>query len=318
MILVTGANGFIGSRLCDTLLEKDYSLHRAVRRTDSTCPLPSDIDSRDRFFEVGNIDDNTSWHKALQGVEQVIHLAARVHVMNDDAVSPLTEFRRINVEGTVNLARQAVAAGVKRFIYLSSVKVNGENTLPANPFYADDSPAPADPYAVSKMEAEQELQQLALKTGLEVVIIRPPLVYGAGVKANFQKMISWLKRGVPLPLSNITRNRRSLVALDNLIDLVITCIGHPAAANQVFLVSDGEDLSTTALLRRLSMVMGKPARLFPVPIRLLEFGSVLLGKRAVMQRLSGSLQVDITRTQEVLNWNPPISVDEGLRKAVRG
>jgi nucleoside-diphosphate-sugar epimerase len=211
------------------------------------------------------------------------------------------------------LAEAAAAAGVRRFIFISSIKVNGEATLPGAPYTAEAQPAPADPYGISKLEAEQGLRALAADTGLEVVIIRPPLVYGPGVKANFLSMMRWLHKGVPLPFGAI-HNRRSLVALDNLVDLLVTCIDHPGAANQTFLVSDGEDLSTSELLRRMGFALGRPARLLPIPSRLLDVAAAMLGKTALAQRLCGSLQVDIGKTRELLNWSPPVGVDEALRK----
>ncbi|AOF87746.1 3-beta hydroxysteroid dehydrogenase/isomerase family protein [Hydrogenophaga sp. RAC07] len=248
----------------------------------------------------------------------VLHLAARVHVMDDPSADPLTAFRQTNTAGTLHLARQAAAVGVRRFVFVSSIKVNGECTAAGQPFTATDAPAPQDPYGISKMEAEQGLRQIAAETGMEVVIIRPPLVYGPGVKANFASLMRAVQRGIPLPLASVTHNRRSFVALDNLVDVLITCVDHPAAANQTFLVSDGEDLSTTDLLRRLGHAMNKPARLFPVPPSLLQFGANLLGKGDMAQRLLGNLQVDIDHTRNTLNWTPPLSVDEGLRRAVAG
>jgi nucleoside-diphosphate-sugar epimerase len=267
-------------------------------------------------LQVSGLEPDTDWQNALKGVDVVIHSAARVHVMEDKASDPLAAFRKVNVEGTLNLARQAAELGVRRFISISSIKVNGEGTSLGMPYLADAQPAPADPYGISKMEAEQGLRELAAESGMEVVIIRPPLVYGPGVKANFLNMMRWLHKGVPLPFGAI-HNRRSLVALDNLVDLIVTCIGHPAAANQTFLVSDGEDLSTTELLRGMGTALGKPARLLPVPSWLLETGAAMLGKQALSQRLCGSLQVDISKTRELLNWTPPVSVDEALRKTAK-
>ena len=281
--------------------------------TRSPCDLPAGVGN----LVVGRIDDGTNWRGVLPGCEVVIHLAARVHVMNDTVADPLTAFRVVNVEGTLSLARQAAAAGVKRFVFISTVKVNGEATLPGQRFTADDMPAPQDAYSVSKMEAEQGLRELSAQTGMEVVFIRPPLVYGPGVKANFAAMMRWLRRGIPLPLGAI-HNRRSLVALDNLVDLIITCLTHPAAANQTFLVSDGEDLSTTQLLRRMGAALGKPARLIPVPVSILKLGAALVGKPELAQRLCGSLQIDMSKTRELLGWTPPFSVDEGLKKAAEG
>lgn len=233
--------------------------------------------------------------------------------MHDPVDDPLSAFRRVNVESTVNLARQAAQSGARRFVFLSSIKVNGEDTEPGRAYRPDDIPAPRDPYGVSKLEAERALWEVANGSSLEVVIIRPPLVYGPGVKANFQTMMRWLKRGIPLPLGAI-HNRRTLIALGNLVDLIATCIHHPAAANQVFVAGDGEDLSTTDLLRRLAVALGVPARLLPVPAPLLVIGAALVGKRAVAQRLCGNLQCDISKTADVLGWKPPVTVDEGLRR----
>lgn len=306
--LVTGANGFVGSALCARLLRDGTAVRGAVRSLRST---PDGVEA----IAIGSLSSETDWTVALRSVDQVVHLAARVHVMNDKSTDPLAEFRRVNVEGTANLARQAAAAGVRRFVYLSSIKVNGEFTQEGHPFSADDAPAPEDPYGVSKHEAEQALRQIAVDTGMEVVIIRPPLVYGPGVKANFESMMRWLARGVPLPLAAVTQNRRSLVALDNLVDLIMVCLSRPAAANQTFLVSDGEDLSTAELLKRMRAAMGKPARLFYLPPVLLKLGAQLVKKPGIYQRLCGSLQLDITKTRRLLGWSPPVSVDEGLRRA---
>jgi len=233
--------------------------------------------------------------------------------MHEETSDPLAEYRKVNVEGTLNLARHAVAAGVQRFIFISSIKVNGEATVNGSAFGADDKPAPEDAYGLSKLEAEQGLMDIAAKTGMEVVIIRPPLIYGPGVKGNFASMIKLVEKGLPLPLGAI-HNQRSLVGIDNLIDLIIRCIDHPAAANQVFLAGDGEDLSTTELLRGVGKAMGQPARLVPVPEGLLQFGATLLGKKAMAQRLLGSLQIDISKTCELLDWKPPYTVEDGLRR----
>lgn len=309
MVLLTGSSGFIGQALLARLASQPaLELVAVSRRPASSLP------ARVAHAQVADIAADTAWQPALQGVQVVIHAAARVHVMNDKVADPLVEFRKVNVDGTLNLARQAVIAGVKRFIFISSIKVNGESTGPGKPYSAETQPAPVDPYGISKLEAELALSALAAETGLEVVIIRPPLVYGPGVKANFRSMMHWLSKGIPLPLGAI-HNRRSLVALDNLVDLITTCVEHPAAANQTFMVSDGEDLSTSQLLRRMGGALGRPARLLPIPAWLLETGARLLGKRALAQRLCGSLQVDISKTRELLNWSPPLGVDEGLRRA---
>ena len=305
-IILTGSNGFLGSRLATGLHSKsDVNLTAAVRRS---IEMPSA-----QIVEVQGLNANTDWSTALDSQHVVIHTAARAHIMKDEVAEPLAEYRRVNVDGTLNLARQAVAAGVKRFIFISSIKVNGEQTPLGHTFTADDVAAPEDAYGMSKLEAEQGLQQLASETGMEVVIIRPPLVYGPGVKGNFASMIKLVEKGLPLPLGAV-HNQRSLVALDNLVDLIITCIDHPAAANQVFLAGDGQDLSTTELLRGVAGAMGKPSRLIQVPPSFLMLGATLLGKKAVAQRLLGSLQVDISKACSLLGWEPPISVEEGLRR----
>jgi nucleoside-diphosphate-sugar epimerase len=311
-VLVTGATGFVGSAFLARTASDGQFLLRAVLRREVQ-GLPSEIET----VFVEGLTAATVWIAALQDIDVVVHAAARVHVMQDTSTDPLTEFRRVNVEGTLNLARQAATAGVKRFIFISSIKVNGEVTLLDKPFVSDDPPAPIDPYGISKLEAEQGLQLLAKKTGLEVVIIRPPLVYGPGVKANFAAMLKWLDKGVPLPFGAI-QNRRSLIALDNLIDFILTCIEHPQAANQIFLVSDGEDVSTAELLRKTANAMGKKSLLLPVPVGAMRFMAKLLGKEAVADRLFGSLQVDISKARNLLGWIPPISVDEGLRRTVLG
>ncbi|SEA14343.1 UDP-glucose 4-epimerase family protein [Acidovorax soli] len=309
-LVVTGANGFVGRALCAGAVARGSTVRGITR---STYDLPYGSEN----FVVGNMNERTDWRGALEDSKVIMHLAARVHVMADTAENPLDEFRRVNVLGTLNLARQAAAAGVQRFVFISSVKVNGESTQPDHPFRADDVSAPLDAYGISKMEAEQGLREIASQTGMEVVIIRPPLVYGPGVKANFAAMMRWLKRGVPLPLGAI-HNQRSLVALDNLVDLILTCLTHPAAANQTFLVSDGEDVSTTELLRRMGRAMGKPARLLPVPASWLQVAAALVGKRDVAQRLCDSLQVDIEKTRQLLGWSPPLTLDQGLKKAAEG
>jgi nucleoside-diphosphate-sugar epimerase len=306
-VLVTGANGFVGRALLDRLATSADFEPIASIRSDSMPDRPEKL----KVVRTTGLQSDTDWSDALDQVSVVIHCASRVHVMNDRETDPLGVYRSVNVEGTLNLARQAVNKGVRRFIFLSSIKVNGESTRLNQPYTADTSPAPVDPYGISKLEAEQGLREIAAHSAMEVVIIRPTLVYGPGVKANFLNMMRWLNKGVPLPFGAID-NRRSLVALANLVDVVVVCITHPAAVNQTFLVSDGEDLSTTQLLVRMGHVLGKPARLLPVPSWLLELGATLLGKKSLSQRLCGSLQVDITKTRELLGWNPPVSVDDAL------
>jgi nucleoside-diphosphate-sugar epimerase len=265
---------------------------------------------------IESIGDKTDWQATLKSIDVIVHLAARVHVMDDHTTDPLLEFRKTNVAGTLNLARQAATAGIKRFVFVSSIKVNGENTLPGKPFTADDKPNPVDAYAISKQEAEDGLRQLALDTGMEVVVIRPPLVYGPGVKANFQALLRFLHRGIPLPLARIV-NKRSLIALDNLVDVIILCMTHPAAANQTFLVSDGEDIATPELLRRLASALGKSARLLPVPVVVLNTLLFCLGKRGVAARLCGNLQVDISKTRARLAWVPKVSLNEALAETAQ-
>ena len=265
---------------------------------------------------VGEINCNTDWAGVVFDCNVVAHGAARVHVMNDSSIDPLSAFRSTNTLGTLNLAKQAAEFGVKRFIFISSIKVNGEFTVKGSSFKFDDTYVPDDPYGLSKYEAEVGLRKIAQETGMEVVIIRPPLIYGPGVKGNFVNMMRWLNKGVPLPLGAI-HNIRSLVSIDNLVNLIVTCIEHPNAANQTFLVSDDEDISTSGLLSKLGLSLGVTNRLLPIPGTLLEFLAKLLGKYAVAQRLLGSLQVDITKTKEQLNWEPPFSIDEGLKKTVQ-
>lgn len=308
-VLVTGASGFVGRQLVTTLARKNEFLVTAASRGNITLPVDAV-----KFVRVADLSPNTDWSEVLSSVDVVVHAAARVHVMNEAEKDPLAVFREVNVQGTLNLARQAVTAGVKRFIFISSIKVNGEGTALGSPYTAKDVPAPADAYGVSKMEAEEGLRELAISSGVEVVIIRPVLVYGPGVKANFLSMMRWLDKGIPLPFGAIF-NHRSLVALDNLVDLIITTVTHPSAANQTFLVSDGEDLSTTQLLRRMANALNRKARLLPVPSMLLSAGAHLLGKKSLSQRLCGSLQVDIDKTRELLAWTPPVSVDHALKLA---
>lgn len=310
-IFLTGSTGFLGASLLKEIeLEGRYDL------TISTRKLVGGLPGIIQQYIVPDLGSAVAWQQAVEGRKVVIHCAARVHVINDLSSSPLAEFRKINVEATLNLARQAAVAGVHRFIFISSIKVNGELTQAGHPYVVDAVPMPADPYGVSKMEAEQGLRALAVETGMEVVIIRPVLVYGPGVKANFLSMMRWLHKGVPLPFGAID-NRRSLVALDNLVHLIMTCIDHPAAGNQTFFVSDGEDLSTTELLRRMGAALGKPARLLPVPSRLLNAGATVLGRQDLAQRLCGSLQVDISKTKSLLGWTPPVSVNNALEKTAK-
>jgi nucleoside-diphosphate-sugar epimerase len=307
-VLITGATGFLGSALLASLSDQNkFTVTGSARSSSGSSADDSQI------VEVGDIDEDTRWQTVLKDIDVVIHTAARVHVMHDSVADPLTEFRRVNVAGSLNLAKQSIAAGVQRFVYLSSIKVNGEGTLPGKPYTADDQPQPVDPYGISKAEAEQELRSLTEASAMDLVIIRPPLVYGPGVKANFLSMMRWLWRGVPLPFA-MTRNKRSFVALGNLVDLITTCIESPTASNKTFLVSDGDDLSTSELLRAMGQALSQPARLFPVPVALMSLAARITGRPAIAQRLFESLQVDITATRQTLNWSPPLSVTEAMKE----
>jgi nucleoside-diphosphate-sugar epimerase len=302
-VLVTGANGFVGNAVLTRLLSDGrFAAVGGVRDL-----FQSRYPCEYVFFDLGAAFSAS----ALAGVDTVVHAAARVHVMAGQSTDDLSAFRASNVDGTVRLASSAAQAGVRRFILISSIKVNGEMTLPDRPFTSLDLPAPVDAYGVSKWEAEEALRELGERTGMEVVIIRPPLVYGPGVKANFLSMLRWVERGVPLPLGAIA-NRRSMVALGNLTDLIVHCIDHPAASGNTFLVSDGEDLSTTQLLRRVARSLNVRPWLIPVPQKVLSTALVLLGKQALATRLCGSLQVDMCRTCELLGWVPPVSIESAL------
>ncbi|SDU92382.1 UDP-glucose 4-epimerase family protein [Pseudomonas vancouverensis] len=310
-ILVTGAGGFLGNALVLHLSKiPGASIVTPLRKDNSN--LPDSV----KKTRITNIDGTTDWAESLAGVDVIVHSAGRVHIMHEDSVQSLQKFRSVNVEGTLNLARQAIDAGVERFIFISSIKVNGESTLEGAAFSAEDPPRPVDPYGISKYEAEQKLLELSRAGLIDVVIIRPVLIYGAGVAANFQQMMRWLVKGIPLPFGAV-KNFRSLVSLENIIDLISVCIEHPRASNQIFLVSDGEDVSTTQLMRRLLVFLGARTWLVPVPAGLLVFLAGLLGRGAVAQRLFGSLQVDITKNRELLGWRPPNSLDDGLKRTAQ-
>jgi nucleoside-diphosphate-sugar epimerase len=264
---------------------------------------------------TGDLLPHTDWVDALTGVSVVVHAAARLHAMAGTAHNTLASYRATNVEGTLKLATQASTAGVKRFVFISTAKVLGEVSPPSQPLAEGDNYLPHDAYAISKMEAEQGLIAISERTGMELVIIRPPIVYGPGVRSNFRTLMRIVSKGLPLPFGMVS-NRRSLVALENLVDFIVTCVKHPGAANQIFMVSDGEDLSTPDLMRRIAFALGKPARLFPVPLALLKTGADLFDRREIYQRLCGNLQLDSTKAHRILNWKPLIAVDEGLRQAV--
>jgi len=300
-VLITGANGLVGRAVCAALHRTGHAVTPAVRRAQGLA----------QEQVIGESDAQTGWRAALAGMESVVHLAARVHVMNDSAADPLAAFRSINTAGTLNLARQCAAAGVRRFVFVSSVKVNGEER--AAPYTEADTPAPEDAYALSKWEAEQGLWQVAAETGLEVVILRPPLVYGPGVGANFLALLRAVARGMPLPLGAIN-NQRSLIFVGNLADAILCCLEHPAAAGQTFLVSDGEEVSTPELVRRMATALGRPAWLVALPVPVLRMLVAFAKKPALATRLSGSLAVDSSKIRRELDWSPPFTLDEGLRE----
>ena len=301
-VLVTGASGFVGRSLCARLEAAGHRVRRAGRHP----PAAGDTDA----VRVIDIASDAQWLSAVQGVDTIVHLAARTHVLHDRTNDPLREYRHVNVNGTIALARQAAANGIRRLIFLSSVKVNGESTND-KPFSEASEPAPEDAYGISKWEAERALLKVSKETGLETVILRPPLVYGPGVKGNFLRLLNVVARGWPLPLGRVD-NRRSLIYVGNLVDAVVTCMDEPAAAGRTYLVSDGEDESTPSLIRRIAMALDKPCRLIPCPIALLDQGAMLFGIRETMSRLTGSLQVDSSRIRSELHWRPPVSQEEGL------
>ncbi|MBA4381369.1 MAG: NAD-dependent dehydratase [Sideroxydans sp.] len=304
-VLITGASGFVGRALCIESTKRGM-------RTKAVTRIQSKFDTPVTPIILSSIDGETEWGNKLNEVDVVIHLAARVHVMKDLSADPFDEFRKVNVEGTVHLARCAAKMGVKRFVYVSSIKVNGEETACGEKYSESSLPSPQDPYGCSKWEAEQALGQIGAETGLEIVIIRPPLVYGAGVKGNFVQMLKVLSKCLPLPLASV-KNQRSLVYVNNLADALITCALHPRAAGQTFLVSDGEDISTPDLLRNLGVWLGHPALLFPCTQKLLIFLGRLVGKSDQVQRLLGSLQIDSGKIRRELNWTPPFTLQQGLQ-----
>lgn len=306
-ILVTGANGFVGESLVKRLMTTKHQTIAGVRK------LP-ELQQDCEYIIIDNLEDKADLSSALKDIDVVIHAAARVHVMKEAANDPLTEFRKVNVEGTLNLARQAVEAGVKRFIFISSIKVNGEGTELGHPYTADSQPKPTDPYGISKYEAEQGLLKLAETTSLEVVIIRPTLVYGENVKGNFHSLMKWTYRGIPLPIGGIRHNLRSLVSIDNLTDFIITCIKHDNAKNEVFLISDDDDISTAELLEEIAKGLSVNNKAINTPPEVINRAAGAVGKASVAQRLSGSLQVDISKAKNLLGWQPKYSTSESIQK----
>ncbi len=305
-MLVTGASGFAGRRLCVELVRLGHPVHAALRASANLDVFICEA------VKISSIDADTDWTNALQGITSLIHLAARVHVMQDCSANPLAEFRKVNLHGTENLARQAAQAGVKRLVYVSSIGVNGLQTAYDQSYSETDNPNPHNAYALSKWEAEQSLSRVSEETGLEVVIVRPPLVYGGNAPGNFAQMLKVLAKGIPLPLAS-AHNLRSFIYVENLVDALIVCATRPAAAGQTYLVSDGEDISTPDLLRQLGIAMGYPARLLPCPPALLKLAGRLVGRSDQIERLLGSLQVDSSKIRRELGWQPPYTLQQGLQ-----
>lgn len=303
-MLVTGANGFVGRKLCAELPRRGYAVRAAVRLANS--PVENA-----EVAVVGEVDEGTNWSDALRDADVVIHLAARVHVMKDTAADPLAEFLKVNLHGTENLARQAALAGVKRFVYVSSIKVNGERTTGTRAYAESDIPAPRDPYGISKWQAEQALQRIARETGMEVVIVRPPMVYGPDVKGNFIRLLAAIDKGLPLPLAGAS-NVRSLVYVGNLADALIVCATHPEAAGQTYPVRDGKDVSTAELVEKIAFALGRKSRSFYFPPVLLRIAAGLLGKPELTDRLFGSLRVNDQKLRNELGWIPPYTLEQGL------
>jgi len=305
-ILITGANGFIGTKLCKKLLSENFTVHGAVRPGKASL-LPEGV----KVVYIKSIDGDTEWKNILEDIHTVVHLAAQVHVIKDSASNPFAEYRKINVMGSERLAQTAAKCGVKRFVFMSSVKVNGEENVRA--YNEGDTPFPKDSYGISKMIAENRLREIASKTGMELVILRPPLVYGPGVKANFLNLIKTVHKGRPLPLSKVY-NRRSFIYIENLVDAVITCIEHPGAAGQTYFVSDDEDISTPDLIRKIAFALNKPLRIFPFPRLLLFTIGKIIGKGSSVERLIGSLTVDISKIRQELGWKPTVTMSRGLQE----
>jgi len=309
-VLITGANGFIGKALCKRMLAENWRVRGAIRSTHSKIVLPRGVE----IFQIKSLGPYTDWSETLVDIDCVIHLAARVHVINDTATDSLSAFRWLNVKGTERLARMAARSGCRRFFFMSTVKVNGEERPQA--YTERDMPKPLGPYGISKWEAEQVLHEIAKATGLEVTILRPSMVYGPGVKANFLRLVRSVARGVPLPLASVN-NRRSLIYLENLVDAIITCIKHPRAAGQTYCVSDGEDVSTPELIRRISSALARPVRLFPFPPILLKISGIITGKSVVIDRLLRSLTIDCSKIRRELDWQAPFSMEQGLRETAK-
>lgn len=308
MIFITGANGFVGRSLCNEMLKRGLTFRPASRDASFVSKFPHGV-------MLDNFGEDTDWRQALAGCKIVVHLAARVPKLNESSCEALLDYERINVNATLSLAKQAAELGVERFIFISSVKVNGESTFLGRPYRENDLLAPEDIYGCSKAKAEDQLKKLVSKSGMELTIIRPPIVYGRGVKGNFLTLLRLVKIGIPIPLGSVTENRRSMISADNLVDFILRCVSHPRAGNNTFFVSDGEDLSTADLLARLGKATNRSVFLFKFPIKLLEFFALIFGMQSVTKRVLGSLQVDIQRSHDILQWSPPVSVDESLYRA---
>lgn len=305
-LLVTGSSGFVGHRLVE---------HSSLLGWDTLRHSRKEVLNEPGVSFICDIDKNTNWMPMLNDIDCIVHCAARVHQMDESPENAQKAYDAVNVEGTLNLARQAVDASVKRFVFISSIKVNGEYTESGFSFTQEVKSEPTDCYSISKYQAEQKLKELAEQTGLELVIIRPPLVYGPGVKANFLSMMYWIKKGIPLPLGAI-KNRRSLVFIDNLVDLICVCCSHPKAPGHVFLVSDDHDVSVTYLLKSIAQAMNARSYLIPIPEAILTFGLTVMGKKTIAQRLCSSLQLDISETKDILDWTPPCSFEAGINATV--
>jgi nucleoside-diphosphate-sugar epimerase len=307
-ILVTGANGFVGTALTKKLIAEEWAVTGVVRNESDLHGIAGVS-----ILEIGNIDKNTDWKIALRGIDAIVHTAARVHVMKNTPADPLKAYRSVNVHGTIQLARQAAVSGVRRFVFISTIKVNGEENIAA--YRETDKPAPIDPYGISKLQAEKELLKLAGQTGMEVVVLRPPLIYGPGVRANFLKLLQAVDRGLPIPLARID-NRRSMIYIENFVDAIVLCLRHPKAAGQTFLVSDGQNHSTPDLIRRIAAALGRSPRLVHISPKILQYLARVIGKGQVADRLIGSLTVDDTKIRHNLGWRPPFTLEYGLEKTV--
>ncbi|MBU4491097.1 MAG: SDR family oxidoreductase [Euryarchaeota archaeon] len=306
-VLITGADGFVGKALCAEMVSRGWNVRASVRSREKIKSLPEEIE----VIETGLIGPDTEWKDALDNVESVVHLAGRVHIMDDSSSDPLSEYRIINTAGTEKLARSAASSGIRRFIFMSTVKVNGEGR--EEPYNEEDVPGPVDPYGISKWEAEEKLKIIGYETGMETVIIRAPMVYGPGVKANFIRLIKAVDRGIPMPFLSVN-NRRSLIYFGNLVDSIIACLNHQKAAGQTYLVSDNEDVSTPELIRQMEEALGKPARLFYLPLFMLRLAGVITGKSKEINRLTDSLAVDSSKIRKELGWNPPFTLAQGLKE----